>query len=58
MGKTNLRYTMIGFIAGVLFTILFQELSFGARAAAPFYGAGAGLLIDNLILRWRSKRGG
>jgi hypothetical protein len=57
MGRTNLRYTMIGFILGVLVTVLVTELSFGVRAAAPFYGAGIGLLLDNLILRWRSKRG-
>ncbi len=57
MKRNNLRYTMMGFILGVLVTILFQELSFGTRAAAPFYGAGIGLLIDNLMVRWRSKKG-
>jgi uncharacterized membrane protein len=57
MGKTKLRYTMIGFILGVLVTVLFKELSFGTRAAAPFYGAGIGLFIDNLILKWQSKKG-
>ncbi len=57
MGKNRLRYTMMGFILGVLFTILFKELSIGTRAAAPFYGAGIGLLADNLISKWRSKKG-
>ncbi|WP_164985175.1 hypothetical protein [Ammoniphilus sp. CFH 90114] len=57
MKRNNLRYTMIGFILGVLVTILLQELSFGTRAAAPFYGAGIGLLVDNMITKWRSKKG-
>ncbi|HJV45589.1 MAG TPA: hypothetical protein VJ824_07665 [Bacillota bacterium] len=57
MEKNNLRYTMMGFILGVLVTVFFKELSFGTRAAAPFYGAGIGLIIDNWIVKRRSKKG-
>ncbi|MBO8164629.1 MAG: hypothetical protein H0Z34_13025 [Brevibacillus sp.] len=56
MGPTRLRYTMIGFIVGVVVVYL-DTLPTGVRFAAPFYGAGIGLLVDNMILRIRQKRG-
>lgn len=58
MIPTRLRYTMIGFIVGVLITWL-QALpvSQGIRFAAPFYLAGIGLLIDGLIIRIKERKG-
>ncbi|UFJ41263.1 hypothetical protein LOK74_01550 [Brevibacillus humidisoli] len=56
MGPTRLRYTMIGFIVGVVIVYL-EALPTGVRFAAPFYGAGLGLLIDNMIVRIKQKRG-
>ncbi|CAM3278233.1 MULTISPECIES: hypothetical protein [Brevibacillus] len=58
MGPTRLRYTMIGFIIGV-FLVYMKELPVaeGTRFAAPFYGAGIGLLIDGIILRLKQQRG-
>lgn len=55
---TRLRYTMIGFIAGVVVVYLDPlPISTGARFAAPFYGAGIGLLIDGIIQRIRQRKG-
>lgn len=58
MGPTRLRYTMIGFIIGV-FLVYMKELPVaeGTRFAAPFYGAGIGLLIDGIILRLKQQKG-
>ncbi|NGQ97397.1 hypothetical protein G3578_19855 [Brevibacillus sp. SYP-B805] len=57
MGATRLRYTMLGFIIGVLIVWMKElPISSGVRFAAPFYGAGIGLLIDNMILRIRQRR--
>lgn len=58
MGPTRLRYTMIGFIIGV-FLVYMNELPIaeGTRFAAPFYGAGIGLLIDGIILRLKQQKG-
>ncbi|MGD8191998.1 hypothetical protein ACQCN2_18675 [Brevibacillus ginsengisoli] len=58
MVPTRLRYTMIGFIVGVLITWL-QALpvSQGTRFAAPFYLAGIGLLIDGIIIRIKERKG-
>lgn len=58
MGPTRLRYTMIGFIIGV-FLVYMKELPIaeGTRFAAPFYGAGIGLLIDGIILRLKQQKG-
>lgn len=58
MGPTRLRYTMIGFIIGV-FLVYMNELpiAVGTRFAAPFYGAGIGLLIDGIILRLKQQKG-
>ncbi|MEJ8548644.1 hypothetical protein [Brevibacillus borstelensis] len=58
MGPTRLRYTMIGFIVGVVVVYLKAlPISEGVRFAFPFYGAGIGLLIDGIILRVRQRRG-
>lgn len=58
MGPTRLRYTMIGFIVGVFIVYLKDlPLAEGTRFAAPFYGAGAGLLIDGIILRVKQRKG-
>ncbi|MGZ0052182.1 hypothetical protein [Brevibacillus gelatini] len=58
MGPTRLRYTMIGFIAGVLIVYLKDlPIGEGIRFAAPFYGAGIGLLIDGIILRMKQRKG-
>lgn len=56
MGSTRLRYTMIGFIIGV-FIVYLDTVPLGVRFAAPFYGAGLGLLLDNLLARIKQKRG-
>jgi len=58
MGPTRLRYTMTGFILGV-FVVYLKELPLveGTRFAAPFYGAGIGLLIDGIILRLKQRKG-
>jgi hypothetical protein len=58
LGPTRLRYTMLGFIIGVL-VVYIKELpvSQGVRMAAPFYGAGIGLLIDGIILRIKQRKG-
>jgi hypothetical protein len=58
MGPTRLRYTMIGFIVGV-FVVYMKELPIGEgiRFAAPFYGAGIGLLIDGIVLRLKQRKG-
>ncbi|MGG4452600.1 hypothetical protein [Brevibacillus porteri] len=57
MGATRLRYTMIGFIVGV-FVVYLKDLPLaeGTRFAAPFYGAGIGLLIDGIILRMKKRK--
>ncbi|MEK3742049.1 hypothetical protein NST23_05050 [Brevibacillus sp. FSL K6-0770] len=58
MGPTRLRYTMIGFIVGVLIVYLKDlPMGEGTRLAAPFYGAGIGLLIDGIILRMKQRKG-
>ncbi|MFS0558069.1 hypothetical protein [Brevibacillus sp. 179-C9.3 HS] len=58
MGPTRLRYTMIGFIVGVFIVYLKDlPLAEGTRFAAPFYGAGIGLLIDGIILRVKQRKG-
>ncbi|MGN7471822.1 hypothetical protein [Brevibacillus sp. SAFN-007a] len=58
MGPTRLRYTMIGFIAGVLVVYLKDlPMGEGTRFAAPFYGAGIGLLIDGIIVRLKQRKG-
>lgn len=57
MGPTRLRYTMIGFIVGVL--IVWMEalpISTGVRFAAPFYLAGIGIMIDGIIERARKRK--
>jgi len=57
MGPTRLRYTMLGFIIGVVVVYLKAlPINEGVRFAAPFYGAGIGLLIDGVILRIRNKK--
>lgn len=57
MGPTRLRYTMIGFIAGVVIVYLKElPISEGVRFAAPFYGAGIGLLIDGIIIRINQRK--
>ena len=57
MGQTRLRYTMIGFILGV-FIVYLKDLPVaeGTRFAAPFYGAGIGLLIDGIIQRAKLQK--
>lgn len=58
MGPTRLRYTMLGFIIGVLVVYIKElPLSQGIRFAAPFYGAGIGLLIDGIVLRIKQRKG-
>ncbi|MFM1655275.1 hypothetical protein ACI7RC_24745 [Brevibacillus sp. B_LB10_24] len=59
MGSTRLRYTMIGFIAGVLLMYMLQNSSVGTgtRFALPVYGVGIGLLIDGMILRVKQRKG-
>ncbi len=58
MGPTRLRYTMLGFILGVLVVYLKAlPISEGVRFAFPFYGAGVGLLIDGIILRIKERKG-
>ncbi|USG64755.1 hypothetical protein NDK47_21920 [Brevibacillus ruminantium] len=58
MGPTRLRYTMIGFIVGVVVVYLKAlPISEGVRFATPFYGAGIGLLIDGIILRVKQRKG-
>ncbi|WP_126425343.1 hypothetical protein [Brevibacillus marinus] len=56
MSPTRLRYTMLGFIVGVVVVYL-EALPLGVRFAAPFYGAGIGLLLDSMIVRIKQKRG-
>lgn len=58
MGPTRLRFTMLGFILGV-FVVYLKELPLteGIRFAAPFYGAGIGLLLDGIILRIKQQKG-
>ncbi len=58
MVPTRLRYTMIGFIVGVV--LVWMEglpVSQGVRFAAPLYGAGLGLLIDGIIIRMKERKG-
>ncbi|MGG1664298.1 hypothetical protein [Brevibacillus sp. NRS-1366] len=58
MGPTRLRYTMIGFILGVLIVYMKAlPIGEGTRFAAPFYLAGVGLLIDGIILRLKQRKG-
>jgi hypothetical protein len=58
MGPTRLRYTMIGFILGVVIVyVKALPVSEGVRFASPFYGAGIGLLIDGIILRLKQRKG-
>ena len=58
MGPTRLRFTMIGFILGVVIVYLKElPISEGIRFASPFYGAGIGLLIDGIIVRLRQRKG-
>ncbi len=58
MASTRLRYTMLGFIIGVLITWMQQlPVSQGVRFAAPFYLAGLGIIIDGIILRIKEKKG-
>ncbi|WP_390621040.1 hypothetical protein [Brevibacillus massiliensis] len=54
-----MRYTMIGFIAGVLLMYMLQNSSVGTgtRIALPIYGLGIGLLIDGMILRVKQRKG-
>jgi len=47
---------MLGFIVGVVVVYL-EALPLGVRFAAPFYGAGIGLLLDSMIVRIKQKRG-
>jgi hypothetical protein len=57
MGPTRLRYTMLGFIVGVVIVYLKElPISEGVRFASPFYGAGIGLLIDGIILRINQRK--
>jgi hypothetical protein len=57
LGPTRLRYTMLGFIIGVLIVWMKDlPISSGIRFAAPFYGAGIGILIDNMIIRIKQRR--
>jgi hypothetical protein len=57
LGATRLRYTMLGFIIGVLIVWMKElPISAGVRFAAPFYGAGIGLFIDNMIVRIKQRR--
>jgi hypothetical protein len=59
MASTRLRYTMLGFILGVVFlyvTAKVTAISEGVRYAAPFYGAGIGILIDNFIMRRKQRK--
>ncbi len=57
MGPTRLRYTMLGFIIGVVIVYLKAlPISEGIRFAAPFYGAGIGLLIDGVVLRIKNRK--
>ncbi|MDT3417802.1 hypothetical protein QO009_003715 [Brevibacillus aydinogluensis] len=58
MGPTRLRFTMIGFILGVVIVYLKElPISEGFRFASPFYGAGIGLLIDGIIVRLKQRKG-
>lgn len=58
MGPTRLRYTMLGFIIGVVIVWLKNlPIDPGIRFAAPFYGAGIGLFIDGVILRVKQRKG-
>ncbi|CAJ1004000.1 MULTISPECIES: hypothetical protein [Bacillales] len=58
MGPTRLRFTMIGFILGVVIVYLKElPISEGIRFASPFYGAGIGLLIDGIIVRLKQRKG-
>lgn len=58
MTPTRLRYTMLGFIIGVLVTWMEKlPIEQGLRFAAPFYLAGLGLLIDGIILRLKERKG-
>lgn len=57
MGATRLRYTMLGFIIGVVIVYLKAlPISEGVRMAAPFYLAGIGILVDNMIIRIKQRR--
>ncbi len=57
MGRTRLRYTMLGFIIGVVIVYLKAlPISEGLRMAAPFYLAGIGILVDNMIIRIKQRR--
>lgn len=57
MGPTRLRYTMIGFIVGVLIVWMKElPISTGVRFAAPFYLAGIGIVIDGIIERARKRK--
>ncbi|MFY0545139.1 hypothetical protein [Brevibacillus sp. H7] len=57
MGPTRLRYTMLGFIIGVVLVYVKElPISEGVRFASPFYLAGIGLLIDGFILRWKQRK--
>jgi hypothetical protein len=48
---------MLGFIIGVLIVWMKDlPISSGIRFAAPFYGAGIGILIDNMIIRIKQRR--
>ncbi|WP_232697781.1 hypothetical protein [Brevibacillus daliensis] len=55
MGSSRLRFMMIGFIIGVILFFI-KELPTGVRFAAPFYGAGLGLLVDGILSRIRQQR--
>lgn len=52
--NVRFRYAMLGFIIGVLITWI-DRLPTGLRFAAPFYGMGIGLLIDNYLMRRRQR---
>jgi len=57
LASTRLRYTMLGFIIGVLVVYMkVLPISEGVRMAAPFYLAGIGILVDNLIIRIKQRR--
>jgi len=48
---------MLGFIIGVLIVYMKAlPISEGVRMAAPFYLAGIGILVDNLIIRIKQRR--
>ncbi|MCG7319224.1 MULTISPECIES: hypothetical protein [Brevibacillus] len=57
MGSSRIRFMMLGFIIGVILFFL-KDLPTGFRMAAPFYGAGIGLLADGIIARIKQHKDG